>query len=375
MTTMNSRVGAPPEDARVDSAWTDYFISLRNRMVDSWNATRVAYLGLQRVREAFGLPLIVGVSEGADPNALSEAENQVILELAATNDYLTKLMDDVLAGTRRVFYVNAQADTNDFAIEALPTDNTFVNERNGRTVLVDPSGSVIPVSGTLGNPIVWGGIVAGVAVAAMAAYYYTNDSNNQVAKVQLEEKGKQELAKQSAAMVSSGKATPEEAKKIVDAILLGSAELKRAGVQADKEKEGEGIQSTIKTVMWAALGVGVLYALAKVVPPLVASAEQAASRPKLLTNPKWSSKYVNSLPDSAFLVVRKNEVEYVDDKGRSHPLSSRSLPIVNRQGNYSCPHVANAKARLNQVQGITQTEARSIRKKLDRISASACGVG
>lgn len=265
-------LGAPEDDVVDMKAWGTYLVNLRDSTVNSWNEARDAYLTHKKVRELFGLPHIVSGGEGSDPNALTESENQIYLDLAAVNDFLARIMDEALAGKRRIFYLKEQ---NDLVIEALDTDTMVAEMREGRVVLVDRSGQPVPVSGTIGlAPIVW---VAGAAavVAVAASYYFTTDSNNQLAKVKEEEKTKRDMVDQQAKAVEAG-ATPEEAKKMVDAVLLGSAELKRAAAEEETAKTGagEGIQDTVKTVMWVGLGIGVLYFLARVIPAATAATER-----------------------------------------------------------------------------------------------------
>lgn len=274
------RLGQAEES--VDMAvWAAYLTNLRDNMVVSWNEARDAYLTHKRVREIFGLPHVVPGGEGSDPNALTESENQIYLELAAANEYLARIMDEALAGQRNIVYV---AEQQDFAIEVLDTDTIVAEKRGGNVILVDRSSrQPVPVSGTIGiAPIIWG-IGAGVVVAAMAAWYFAVDSNNQLAKVKEEEKTKRDLVQQQAKMVQGG-ATPAEAKKMVDAVLLGSAELKRAAAEEEQAKKGagEGIQDTIKTAMWVGLGIGALYFLARVIPAATAAAEQKVEERKRL---------------------------------------------------------------------------------------------
>lgn len=277
-------LGAPSD---VDmAAWEVYFENLRNSTVRSWNEARGAYLSLKKIKDTFGEPFIIPVGEGDPGTGISSTRNQEYLDLAATNDYLARLMDDVLAGKRRVFYVAAQ---NDFAIEMLDTDTAKLDLRDNRTVLVDrDTGQPVPVEGSLGiAPVIWGGIVAGVSVAAMTAYYFINESNNQQAKVELEENTKRAIANKQAELVSSGKATPEQAKQMTDSIYVGAKDLELAKAQTEKAKKngGEGIQETIKTAMWIGLGIGALYFLARVIPAVTGAAEKTVEdrRRPLLT--------------------------------------------------------------------------------------------
>ena len=99
---------------------------------------------------------------------------------------------------------------------------------------------------------------------------------------------------------------------------------------------------------------------------------EVGPRFSFIPNAEWTTEYINDLPDSAFLIVRKREVEYVDEKGRSHPLSSRSLPVKNHLGNYSCPHLRNAEARANQVKGVSRAEQMRAKKKASDLYDRYC---
>ena len=67
---------------------------------------------------------------------------------------------------------------------------------------------------------------------------------------------------------------------------------------------------------------------------------------------KWSTKYVDDLPDSSFAYVKDGE---------------RKLPYKDADGNVDLPHLRNALARLDQADGISDTEKARIRKKLEGI--------
>lgn len=96
------------------------------------------------------------------------------------------------------------------------------------------------------------------------------------------------------------------------------------------------------------------------------------SNPQRLPNRRWSTKYQNDLPDSAFLIVDEDCVSYKDDKGRSHPLSCRKLPVKNHLGNYDCDHLRNAEARANQVKGVSQAERMRAKKRASDLYDRYC---
>jgi hypothetical protein len=69
----------------------------------------------------------------------------------------------------------------------------------------------------------------------------------------------------------------------------------------------------------------------------------------------WTSKYINSLPNSSFA--------WIDSKGGRH------LPYKDANGKVDHNHTANALARLNQVQGMSDTERASVKAKLQKALA------
>lgn len=62
-------------------------------------------------------------------------------------------------------------------------------------------------------------------------------------------------------------------------------------------------------------------------------------------NTDWTRAYIDKLPDSSFLYVDHAAANYVDDTGRSHPLSVRYLPYKNHLGNVDAAHAKNAISR------------------------------
>lgn len=77
-------------------------------------------------------------------------------------------------------------------------------------------------------------------------------------------------------------------------------------------------------------------------------------------NAKWSTAYVNDLPDSAFA--------YIDPKD-----GSRHLPYKNHLGNIDAAHTRNALARLNQVHDLPASKRAAVRRKLERALESVGG--
>jgi HK97 family phage prohead protease len=61
---------------------------------------------------------------------------------------------------------------------------------------------------------------------------------------------------------------------------------------------------------------------------------------------EWSASYVNSLPDSAFACIDAGGTK--DSEGRTTPRSLRHYPHHDASGKVDPPHLANARARVNQ---------------------------
>jgi hypothetical protein len=58
---------------------------------------------------------------------------------------------------------------------------------------------------------------------------------------------------------------------------------------------------------------------------------------------KWTTAYMNDLPDSAFAYVVKGEK---DKEGKTVPRSNRNLPHHDKGGKVDLPHLTNAMARV-----------------------------
>lgn len=84
-------------------------------------------------------------------------------------------------------------------------------------------------------------------------------------------------------------------------------------------------------------------------------------------NRKWTTRYKDQLPDSAFLYVRKDCVTSKDAQGRSHPLSCRDLPIRDMEGRYDYDHVRNAISRALVLKGVSAKVKRQLQDEACRI--------
>lgn len=261
-------------EAPVDlAAWTAYLQALRNDMVAAWNGARNAYVALERVRERLGLPFLAVPGEADAVGALTAEQNQEFIEAGAAATLLTQWMDEALSGKRKIAY---DAGRNDFVIEALDSDVVFIEIRSGKPTLISrTTGQPVPVSGTVGAaPVIAWIVGAGIAIAAVVATWQVSTAYFEKERVLAEEKTKQTLATKQAELVSSGKATPEQAKAMTDAIYIGAKELEEARGAAGEREGGTArkIADTVQTVLWVGLGIAGIYFLAKVIPPALEAA-------------------------------------------------------------------------------------------------------
>ena len=79
---------------------------------------------------------------------------------------------------------------------------------------------------------------------------------------------------------------------------------------------------------------------------------------------RWTRKYKNRLPDSAFLAISPGGRK--DETGRTKPRSLRHLPVKDIRGHVSVSHVKNALARipLTHITAHQKAEARAKAKKM-----------
>lgn len=82
---------------------------------------------------------------------------------------------------------------------------------------------------------------------------------------------------------------------------------------------------------------------------------------------KWTTRYVNDLPDSAFLVVEPGGEK--DSEGKTKPRSLRHFPYRDASGKVDLPHIRNAIARIPQAKfpGFDTDAQRRLQEKARRI--------
>jgi len=89
----------------------------------------------------------------------------------------------------------------------------------------------------------------------------------------------------------------------------------------------------------------------------------------LRMNAEWTTKYVNDLPDSAFLYIEPGGKK--DAEGKTVPRSLRHLPYKDKNGNIDLPHLRNAIARIPQMKGISEDLKRSLQARARRLLEKA----
>ena len=76
----------------------------------------------------------------------------------------------------------------------------------------------------------------------------------------------------------------------------------------------------------------------------------------------WSTKLVDSFPDSSFAVVMPGGKK--DEEGKTVPRSNRKLPYKDASGKVDIPHLRNALARLKQMKGVSDALKAKAQKTL-----------
>jgi len=78
---------------------------------------------------------------------------------------------------------------------------------------------------------------------------------------------------------------------------------------------------------------------------------------------KWSTAYINALPDSAFVII---EPAYL--QGKTKDKRARHLPYKDAEGNVDLPHLRNAMTRVSQLKPVTGSiTTAELRKKASEI--------
>ncbi|RMF92995.1 MAG: hypothetical protein D6734_11035 [Candidatus Schekmanbacteria bacterium] len=82
-----------------------------------------------------------------------------------------------------------------------------------------------------------------------------------------------------------------------------------------------------------------------------------------ISKAKWTTAYINDLPDSSFAVIERGGKK--DSEGKTVPRTYRHLPYKDADGKVDLPHLRNALARMNQIVAVSPDDS------TDRIRAAA----
>jgi hypothetical protein len=84
----------------------------------------------------------------------------------------------------------------------------------------------------------------------------------------------------------------------------------------------------------------------------MSNAEKALERAE-----KWTRKYINDLPNSAFAVVEKGYKEGMNKGARHLPHHSSSVKSATEDSTVDKPHFRNALARASQIKSVLKKES------------------
>lgn len=252
-------VGVAAAPTGVDpAAWDAYLSGIRSSLNGSFDRMIKAYRTLRSVREGLGLPFVV-TGEGVLRGALTPDSNQQYIEAATLVDRCNTFIDDARAGRRELGF----DDVGNLVIGALPTDGDRIVVQNGAPVLVDQEGKPLEITGSIGlAPFAIVAIVAVVAIGAVLAVEKVCDTLTSLA----EEKTNQTVTDMQRDLVQKGKATPEQAKAMADAVYDGARGLEEAKAKTKDAGKGSDFSGTIKTVVTGGIVIAGIYLVAQLVP-------------------------------------------------------------------------------------------------------------
>ncbi len=256
------------------AAWDAYLKALRDQLQFDWAHAKSAYLSLKKVRESLGLPFIDTTpkteTSGPDESAWTPVLEAEAQDLQAMAVLITSALDDAISGKRKLSWDQVKGY---FVIESLPSDVLRLEfDSKGVPRMVDAkTGSPTHVTGAIGVPnIVWAvAATATTSILALPAYFIADAAVNGM-RVVAEQKTARVMGERAFDCVQSGKCTPAEAAAIAKAPYEGAAGV-RAAAAKEKEagaKETSDLMKAVTTMGWIALGLGVLYAAVRFIPPM-----------------------------------------------------------------------------------------------------------
>ncbi len=264
-----NHLGQPPTPSSTLEAIGSYVAGLRDSVASAKKEAVNAYNTLKKVRANLSLPFMSAASgeSGTDGNGWTPDLEQQAVDVTAMANLLVAAADDVLAGKRKLFWDD---QLKNFSIEGFQSDMLRLQlDAAGVPVLVDASGNQQHITGQVGvAPVVIFGVGAAlVLVQALILYLLINKALQtlQVIAEQKTQKTLAEAAKKHADLVASGKATAEDAAKLNKSMYDGATSLQKEQTSSAAAKKGFE-SDTLKTLGFIALGLGILYAIVKLVP-------------------------------------------------------------------------------------------------------------
>jgi len=79
---------------------------------------------------------------------------------------------------------------------------------------------------------------------------------------------------------------------------------------------------------------------------------------------KWTTKYINDLPDDAFALIEPGGEK--DEEGKTVPRTLRHLPHHKPDGSIDLPHLRNAMARVTHIKPVKTCLKKRLLKKPTR---------
>lgn len=251
------------------ASWGAYISGLRDTVSTAKSMAVAAYNTLKSTRSNLGLPFITAAAgEGsADTGGWSTDLDQQAVDLMAMATLLQAAADDVLSGKRKLMWDD---QIKNFAIEGFSSDLLRLQgNANGVPILVDAQGNQQHVTGQVGvAPVIVFGVVIALAVVSSIAWFLVIKQALETLAILAEQKTQRtlaEAAKKHADLVTQGKATPEQAEQLNKSVYGGATELQKAQAES-KKSETEEWPKTLRTLGYIALGVGILYAIVRLVP-------------------------------------------------------------------------------------------------------------
>jgi len=80
---------------------------------------------------------------------------------------------------------------------------------------------------------------------------------------------------------------------------------------------------------------------------------------------KWTTRYINDLPDEAFALIEPGGEK--DEEGKTVPRTLRHLPHHKPDGSIDLPHLRNAMARVTHIKPANMSKREAVQKAHDHL--------